>query len=90
MVWTRPVAPAVVSTTGNPDVHIILRGGVDRPNYQAEHIAAAIGALENAAMPPLVMVDASHGNSRKDHERQAVSPGRPPLRSATDSAASSV
>ncbi len=63
---------AVVSTTGNPDVHIILRGGADGPNYQAEHIAAAMRAVSDAGMPPLVMVDASHDNSRKDHERQAV------------------
>ncbi len=63
---------SVVTTTGNPDVHIILRGGSDGPNYQAEHVITAVGAVEKAGMPPLVMVDASHGNSRKDHERQAV------------------
>ena len=63
---------SVVTTTGNPDVHIILRGGRDGPNYQAEQVITAVGAVEQAGMPPLVMVDASHGNSRKDHERQAV------------------
>jgi 3-deoxy-7-phosphoheptulonate synthase len=61
----------VVTTTGNPDVHVILRGGTDGPNYQAEHVAAALEAVTQAGMPPTVMIDASHGNSRKDHGRQA-------------------
>jgi len=63
---------SVVTTTGNPDVHVILRGGTDGPNYQPEHVASALGAVRQAGMPPTVMIDASHGNSRKDHERQAV------------------
>jgi 3-deoxy-7-phosphoheptulonate synthase len=63
---------SVVTTTGNPDVHVILRGGTDGPNYQPEHVAAALAAVRQAGMPPTVMVDASHGNSRKDHRRQAV------------------
>jgi 3-deoxy-7-phosphoheptulonate synthase len=63
---------SVVTTTGNPDVHVILRGGSDGPNYQPEHVAAALAAVRQADMPPTVMVDASHGNSRKDHRRQAV------------------
>ena len=63
---------SVVTTTGNPDVHVILRGGTDGPNYQSEHVAAALAAVQQAGMPPTVMVDASHGNSRKDHGRQAV------------------
>ena len=61
----------VVTTTGNPDVHVILRGGTDGPNYQPEHVASALGAVRQAGMPPTVMIDASHGNSRKDHTRQA-------------------
>jgi 3-deoxy-7-phosphoheptulonate synthase len=63
---------SVVTTTGNPDVHVILRGGSDGPNYRAEHVAAALAAVRQAGMPPTVMIDASHGNSRKDHARQAV------------------
>ncbi len=63
---------SVVTTTGNPDVHVILRGGTDGPNYQSEHVAAALAAVQQAGMPPTVMVDASHGNSRKDHGRQSV------------------
>ena len=62
---------SVVTTTGNPDVHVILRGGTDGPNYQAEHVAAALSAVTQAGMPPTVMIDASHDNSRKDHGRQA-------------------
>jgi 3-deoxy-7-phosphoheptulonate synthase len=62
---------SVVTTTGNPDVHVILRGGTDGPNYQAEHVATALAAVTRAGMPPTVMIDASHGNSRKDHGRQA-------------------
>jgi 3-deoxy-7-phosphoheptulonate synthase len=62
---------SVVTTTGNPDVHVILRGGSDGPNYQPEHVAAALAAVRQAGMPATVMIDASHGNSRKDHGRQA-------------------
>jgi 3-deoxy-7-phosphoheptulonate synthase len=62
---------SVVTTTGNPDVHVILRGGTAGPNYQAEHVAAALAAVEQAGMPRTVMIDASHDNSRKDHGRQA-------------------
>ena len=61
---------SVVTTTGNPDVHVILRGGSDGPNYQPEHVAAALAAVRQAGMPATVMIDASHGNSRKDHGRQ--------------------
>jgi 3-deoxy-7-phosphoheptulonate synthase len=67
--WGRA---SVVTTTGNPDVHVILRGGTDGPNYQPDHVAAALAAVEEAGMPRTVMIDASHGNSRKDHARQAL------------------
>jgi 3-deoxy-7-phosphoheptulonate synthase len=63
---------SVVTTTGNPDVHVILRGGTDGPNYQPEHVASALGAVQQAGMPPTIMIDASHGNSRKDHNQQAM------------------
>jgi 3-deoxy-7-phosphoheptulonate synthase len=62
---------SVVTTTGNPDVHVILRGGTDGPNYQPEHVASALEAVQRAGMPPTIMIDASHGNSRKDHNQQA-------------------
>ncbi|MBW0101614.1 3-deoxy-7-phosphoheptulonate synthase [Pseudonocardia sp. KRD291] len=61
---------ALVTTTGNPDAHVILRGG-ERPNYSAEDVDATAGRLRAAALPERVVVDASHGNSGKDHVRQA-------------------
>jgi 3-deoxy-7-phosphoheptulonate synthase len=61
---------AVVTTTGNPDVHVILRGGDDGPNYEPDHVARALDAAARAGMPRTVMIDASHGNSGKDHSRQ--------------------
>ena len=66
---------SVVTTTGNPDVHVILRGGTGGPNYQPEHVSSALDAVQQAGMPRTVMIDASHGNSRKDHVRQAVVAG---------------
>jgi 3-deoxy-7-phosphoheptulonate synthase len=62
---------AIVSTRGNEDCHVILRGG-KAPNYQAEHVQAAAQALEKAGMRPRVMVDASHANSSKDYTRQPL------------------
>jgi 3-deoxy-7-phosphoheptulonate synthase len=62
---------SIVTTTGNPDVHVILRGGTEGPNYQPEHVASALGAVTRAGMPSTVMIDASHDNSGKDHDRQA-------------------
>ena len=56
---------AVVSTRGNPDCHLVLRGGSSGPNYDAESVARA-AALAGGP----VMVDCSHGNSQKDHRRQ--------------------
>ena len=63
-------AGAVVTTAGNPDCHVILRGGRAGPNYQPERVAAALGLIASAGLPRRVMVDASHGNSGKDHRRQ--------------------
>jgi 3-deoxy-7-phosphoheptulonate synthase len=62
---------AIVNTVGNPDVHIVLRGGSDRPNYYPEDIARTEGLLRNAGLPAAILVDCSHANSRKDPERQA-------------------
>jgi 3-deoxy-7-phosphoheptulonate synthase len=63
---------AVVTTTGNPDLHVILRGGKDGPNYQPRHVGAALDTVAQAGMPRILMIDASHDNSGKDHSRQAV------------------
>ncbi|HFD88167.1 MAG TPA: 3-deoxy-7-phosphoheptulonate synthase, partial [Gammaproteobacteria bacterium] len=67
---TKAGHSAIFSTTGNPDCHIILRGGNGEPNYDAEHIEQATAQLEKAGRTPRLMVDCSHANSRKQHERQ--------------------
>jgi len=61
---------AIVGTRGNPDCHVILRGGASGPNYDAASVAAAAEALRAAKLPARLMIDASHGNSGKDHGRQ--------------------
>jgi len=61
---------SAVSTTGNPDCHIILRGGAAGPNYDADSIKATLNLLEGRELPTGIMVDASHGNSSKDYRRQ--------------------
>ncbi len=68
-------APAILHTTGNPDCHIILRGGNAGPNYGAEEIAGALRRLDAAGLPRRVVVDASHGNSNKDPELQVKAAG---------------
>jgi 3-deoxy-7-phosphoheptulonate synthase len=60
---------AIVSTTGNEDCHIILRGG-DRPNYDAPSVDAAGRSLAQAGIPARLMIDFSHGNSSKSPEKQ--------------------
>lgn len=61
---------AIVSTTGNTDVHIVLRGGNNGPNYHADDIQRTEAMLTKAGLKPRIMVDCSHANSYKDHERQ--------------------
>jgi 3-deoxy-7-phosphoheptulonate synthase len=61
---------AIVRTAGNPDVHIVLRGGNDKPNYSADDIARTEKMLAKAKINSDIMVDCSHANSFKDHERQ--------------------
>jgi len=65
-------AAAVVTTAGNPDCHVVLRGGRSGPNYYSTDIDGALTALAAAGLPARLMVDASHGNSGKDHRRQPV------------------
>jgi 3-deoxy-7-phosphoheptulonate synthase len=60
---------AIVETKGNPDCHVILRGG-KTPNYDAAHVEAACKELEAAQLSPRLMVDFSHANSSKQHEKQ--------------------
>ncbi|MBX9870848.1 MAG: 3-deoxy-7-phosphoheptulonate synthase, partial [Burkholderiaceae bacterium] len=60
---------AIVQTNGNKDCHVILRGG-KTPNYDAANVAAACKELEASKLPATLMVDCSHANSSKQHEKQ--------------------
>jgi len=60
---------AIVETRGNRDCHVILRGG-KTPNYDASHVAAACKEIEAAKLDCTLMIDCSHANSGKQHERQ--------------------
>jgi 3-deoxy-7-phosphoheptulonate synthase len=60
----------IVSTRGNPDCHIILRGGSAGPNHDAASVRKALAALRDARVAPRLLIDASHGNSGKDYLRQ--------------------
>jgi len=61
---------SIVQTTGNPDVHMVLRGGARKTNYRAEDIAQTEEQLHKHGLFPSIMVDCSHGNSNKDYLRQ--------------------
>jgi len=61
---------SIVRTAGNPNAHIVLRGGRARTNYDADSILAAEGKLKSEKLPPVLMVDCSHANSEKQHARQ--------------------
>ncbi len=63
---------AVIHTSGNPNVHIVLRGGHRGPNYQADAIADCEAALTKGGLTSTIMVDCSHANSNKDHQRQGL------------------
>jgi 3-deoxy-7-phosphoheptulonate synthase len=69
---TKQGINAIVATRGNPDCHIILRGGSDGPNYHAEAVDSATQILESIKLPPRLMVDCSHANSSKDHTKQPM------------------
>jgi len=60
----------IVRTGGNPDAHIVLRGGRARTNYDAASIGEAGDKLRSAGLPPVLMVDCSHANSEKQYARQ--------------------
>src|SRR3954451_12068783 len=61
---------AQLSTTGNETGHVILRGDKHGPNYSAAHVAATRSALAGRGLPEVMVIDASHGNSQKNHLRQ--------------------
>ncbi len=65
-------AAAVVRTAGNPDRHVVLRGGASGPNYDADSVARAVALLADQDLPRAAMVDCSHDNSGKDPARQAA------------------
>ncbi|SDS09489.1 3-deoxy-7-phosphoheptulonate synthase [Opitutus sp. GAS368] len=67
---TREGAPAVLGTTGNPECHLVLRGGAGGPNYDALHVARARALLVKAGLSAVVLIDCSHGNSGKQHDQQ--------------------
>ncbi len=60
----------IVSSTGNPNGHLILRGADAGPNYDAASVCRAAAALTQAGLPPRMIVDCSHGNSGKDYRKQ--------------------
>jgi len=61
---------SIVETTGNPDVHVILRGGGKGPNYAAEYVREYAEKIGKAGLPQKLMIDCSHGNSCKQHRKQ--------------------
>lgn len=67
---TKEGYSAIFATTGNDDCHIILRGGNNEPNYDAAHVEKAVKELNAANVQTRLMVDCSHANSQKDHQRQ--------------------
>ncbi|BFU47177.1 3-deoxy-7-phosphoheptulonate synthase [Krasilnikovia sp. MM14-A1004] len=64
--------PAILHTRGNPDCHLVLRGGGGKPNYGAADVSAALALLAKAGLPERLVIDCSHGNSGKDHLRQPL------------------
>ena len=68
---TKDGVSAILQTTGNASCHVVLRGGSRTgPNYASEHVKKASSILEKEGLPTRLMVDLSHGNSLKNHERQ--------------------
>ena len=69
---TKHGQSAIFVTSGNPDCHIILRGGSGITNYQADAVADTSAKLEKAGLAPRIMIDFSHANSNKDYRRQSI------------------
>ncbi|MDA0348787.1 MAG: 3-deoxy-7-phosphoheptulonate synthase [Verrucomicrobia bacterium] len=70
---TKQGVAAIFETTGNPDCHLILRGGSRTgTNYQASDVSEAIDMLEASGVTPHLMIDCSHANSGKDHGNQPI------------------
>jgi len=69
---TKHGQSAIFVTSGNPECHVILRGGRGTVNYTADAVSQVSAALEKASLPQRIMIDCSHANSRKDHRNQAA------------------
>lgn len=70
---THEGSPAILRSTGNEHCYIILRGGSDTgPNFSSEFVRATASKLADVSLPPSIIIDCSHGNSQKDHNRQAI------------------
>jgi 3-deoxy-7-phosphoheptulonate synthase len=63
---------SIIKTMGNPDRHIVLRGGGGKTNYDAEHVAKTEAAVSGEGIARPIMIDCSHDNSNKDHTRQGT------------------
>jgi 3-deoxy-7-phosphoheptulonate synthase len=61
---------SVFQTKGNPYSHVVLRGGDSQPNFDPASVAACRKELEKAGLRQRIMIDCSHGNSNKDHNKQ--------------------
>ena len=69
---TKQGLAAIVHTNGNPDCHVILRGGHSGPNYEPQHVKECTDILRKDAANPRIIIDCSHGNSRKIHTNQPI------------------
>jgi 3-deoxy-7-phosphoheptulonate synthase len=69
---TKQSLAAIVSTKGNPNCHVILRGSSQGTNYDQESVAQAVAKLQKATVTHRLMVDCSHGNSQKDYAKQPL------------------
>jgi 3-deoxy-7-phosphoheptulonate synthase len=63
---------SIIATTGNPDTHLILRGGSQGENYEVTDVVSVTESLSSLGLIPRLMVDCSHANSRKNYERQVI------------------
>jgi 3-deoxy-7-phosphoheptulonate synthase len=63
---------SIVTTTGNPDGHIVLRGGKQGPNYDHAHVEAIANRLRDRQLAPYLMIDCSHDNSGQDYKNQPI------------------
>jgi 3-deoxy-7-phosphoheptulonate synthase len=73
---TKQGVSAIFETSGNDTCHVILRGGSRTgPNFDASHVEEVCARLKSRGLHEAVMIDCSHGNSQKDHRRQAAVAG---------------